>query len=217
MSLCLWTDMKEKCKENPSATACHGIAMQWQCKFNAFSYTSWGGGGGGGGMSHWGLLQLYIIRVNHFLKSTLNEDEATVPTLSEQYVHSACAPGYRSQISHPFRGLSADLSGVRGNCESTLFSNFPVFDTLLPLTRYTCVTSQVAKKIPFFHVFLRMWCTGHNETKSACQLPLQNCINISLWCLNSYPTVLLNACFQCKLLQGALPCNRFTLIFKGQQ
>ena len=33
--------------------------------------------GGGGGMSHWGL---YIIRVNHFLKSTLNEDEATVPT-----------------------------------------------------------------------------------------------------------------------------------------
>ena len=30
------------------------------------------GGGGGGGMSHWGL---YIIRVNHFLKSTLNEDE----------------------------------------------------------------------------------------------------------------------------------------------
>ena len=33
------------------------------------------GGGGGGGwvcQSHWGL---YIIRVNHFLKSTLNEDE----------------------------------------------------------------------------------------------------------------------------------------------
>ena len=30
------------------------------------------GGGGGGGMSHGGL---YIIRVNHFLKSTLNEDE----------------------------------------------------------------------------------------------------------------------------------------------
>ena len=28
--------------------------------------------GGGGGMSHWGL---YIILVNHFLKSTLNEDE----------------------------------------------------------------------------------------------------------------------------------------------
>ena len=33
--------------------------------------------GGGGGMSHWGL---YIILINHFLKSTLNEDEAPIPT-----------------------------------------------------------------------------------------------------------------------------------------
>ena len=60
-----------------------------------------------GGMSHWGL---YIILVNHFLKSTLNKDEATKPTALCTRQH-ACAPGYRSQISYPFRGSSADLSG----------------------------------------------------------------------------------------------------------
>ena len=47
----------------------------------------------GGGMSHWGL---YIICVNHSLKGTLNEDEPRV--------HTKPAPGYRSQISYPFRG-----------------------------------------------------------------------------------------------------------------
>ena len=44
-------------------------------------------------MSHWGL---YIIRVNHSLKGTLNEDEPRVRT--------KLAPGYSSQISYPFRG-----------------------------------------------------------------------------------------------------------------
>ena len=39
-------------------------------------------------MSHWGL---YNIRVNHFLKSTLNEDEATrrYPQHSEHYTARA--------------------------------------------------------------------------------------------------------------------------------
>ena len=78
-----------------------------------------------GGMSLWGL---YIIRVNHFLKSTLNEDEATVPT-ALWTLHRACAPGYRSQISYPFRGSSADLSGRSVNL-IPFFSYFPVFDTL---------------------------------------------------------------------------------------
>ena len=72
-------------------------------------------------MSHWGV---YIIRVNHFLKSTLNEDEATVPT-ALWTLHRACAPGYRSQI-YPFRGSS----GGYVNLIPFFPSYFPVFDTV---------------------------------------------------------------------------------------
>ena len=81
-----------------------------------------------GGMSHWGL---YIIRVNHFLKSTLNEDEATVPT-ALWTLHRARAPGYRSQICYPFRGLSVDLSAEYENLIPFPPPYFPVFDTLNP-------------------------------------------------------------------------------------
>ena len=84
----------------------------------------------GGGMSHWGLS---IICVNHFLKSTLNEDEARVST-ALWTLHHACAPKYRSQISYPFRGSSADLSG-------DLWIWYPffllhIFPLSIPLTRY---------------------------------------------------------------------------------
>ena len=55
-------------------------------------------GGGGGG-------HVLLGPVHHPLKSTLNKDEATIPTaLSTR--HRACAPGYRSQISYPFHGSS---------------------------------------------------------------------------------------------------------------
>ena len=60
--------------------------------------------------------------------------------------HHACAPGYRSQISYPFRGH------VRGSCEfDTLFLRFPRFR--YP-KRDTRVTRLVAKKMPFLHVFI---------------------------------------------------------------
>ena len=50
------------------------------------------------------------------------------PQLSEHYTARA-HQGYRSQISYPFRGSSADLSGRSVNL-IPLFSYFPVFDTL---------------------------------------------------------------------------------------
>ena len=82
----------------------------------------WTPGGGGGGMSYWGL---YIIRVNNFLKSTLNEDEAKVP-------HSSLntTPGVRTGVSRlsprnflPFPRIVR--GSVQGICEfDTLFSYF---------------------------------------------------------------------------------------------
>ena len=64
-------------------------------------------------MSHWGL---YIIRVNHSLKGTLNEDE----------------PRVRTNIAPKFPTLSAER---RWTCPGDLwiwypFFHFPVFDTL---------------------------------------------------------------------------------------
>ena len=104
-------------------------------------------GGGGGGMSHWGL---YIIRVNYFLKSTLNEDEATVPT-ALWTLHRACAPRYRSQISYPFRGSSADLSGGSVNLIPFFFLHIFLFS--IPLTRYARYAPG-GEKIPFLRVFI---------------------------------------------------------------
>ena len=57
-------------KKNPNT-------LHWQMAIIPPSQGQTRGGGGGGGMSHWGL---YIILVNHSLKSTLNEDEAMIPT-----------------------------------------------------------------------------------------------------------------------------------------
>ena len=113
-------------------------------------------GGGGGGMSHWGL---YIIRVNHFLKSTLNEDEEMVPT-ALWTLHRACAPGYRSQISYPFRRLSADLSGVSVN----LIPFFHISLFLIPLTRYARYAPGGEIDTLFTRFYWRGWCTGPNET-----------------------------------------------------
>ena len=84
---------------------------------------------GGGGMSHWGL---YIILVNHFVKSTLIEDETIPKALWTR--HRACAPGYRSQMSYPFRGSSADLPG--GSAKLTPFFPLNIFQFSIPLTRY---------------------------------------------------------------------------------
>ena len=95
-----------------------------------------------GGMSHWGL---YIIRVNHFLKSTLNEDEATVPT-ALWTLHRACAPGYSSQISYPFRGLSAGSVNL-----IPFFSDFPVFDTL---NARRALRAGWRKRYPFYAFLL---------------------------------------------------------------
>ena len=112
--------------------------------------------GGGGGMSHWGL---YIIRVNHFLKSTLNEDEATVPT-ALWTLHRACAAGYCSQISYPFRGSSADLSGGSVN----LIPFFHIFLFSIPLTRYARYLPGGEIDTLFTCFYWRGWCTGPNET-----------------------------------------------------
>ena len=112
-----------------------------------------GGAGGGGGMSHWGL---YIIHVNHFLKSTLNEDDATVST-AIWTLHCKCAPGYCSQISYPFRGSSADLY-------RDLWIWYPFFHIFLfsiPLTRYA---PGGEKDTLFTRFYWRGWCTGPNET-----------------------------------------------------
>ena len=98
-----------------------------------------GGGGGGGGMSHWGL---YIMRVNHSLKGTLNEDEATVLNTTLRM-----RTGYLSQICYPFRGSCADLSRRSVNL-IPCFSYFPVFDTLNAITR------GVVNLIPFSRVFV---------------------------------------------------------------
>ena len=80
-----------------------------------------------GGMSHWGL---HIIRLNHSLKGTLNEDEASCLNTTPR-VRTRPAPEYRSQIPYPFCESSADLSG--GSVNLIPFfppSYFPVFDTL---------------------------------------------------------------------------------------
>ena len=103
-----------------------------------------GGGGGGEGMSHWGL---YIIRVNPFLKSTLHEDEATVPT-APWTLHRACAPGYRSQISYPFHGLSVGSVNL-----IPFFSYFPVFETLNAIR---ALWAGWRKRYPFY-AFLLTW------------------------------------------------------------
>ena len=102
-----------------------------------------------GAMSHWGL---YIIRVNHSLKGTLNEDEPRVRTKP--------APGYRSQISY----LSADR---RWTCPGDLwiwypfFPYFPVFDTLNAIR---ALRAGWWKYTLFTRFNLRGWCTGPNET-----------------------------------------------------
>ena len=88
---------------------------------------------------------LYIIRVNNFLKSTLNEDEATVPT-ALWTLHRTCAPGYRSQISYPFRGPVWEI------CEfDTLFAHFPVFDTLNAIRT---LRARWRKRYPFLQIFI---------------------------------------------------------------
>ena len=114
---------------------------------------SFGGGGGGGGHVSLGPV---IIRVNHFLKSTLNEDEATVPT-ALWTLHRTCAPGYRSQISYPFRGPVWEI------CEfDTLFAHFPVFDTLNAIRT---LRAGWRKRYPFFTRFYWLrCCPGPNET-----------------------------------------------------
>ena len=77
-------------------------------------------------MSHWGLS---IIRVNHFLKGTLNEDEATVPTASEHY--TAVHTGVSFPDFLPFPRI------VHGICEfEPFFSYLPGFDTLNGYARY---------------------------------------------------------------------------------
>ena len=77
-------------------------------------FFAWGTcSGGGHTLSHWGL---YIIRVNYFLKSTLNEDEATVPT-ALWTLHRACA---HQGIAPRFPTLSAD-------CPRDLWIWYPFF------------------------------------------------------------------------------------------
>ena len=115
-----------------------------------------GGGGGGRGMSHWGL---YIIRVNHFLKSTLNEDEATVPTalwtLYTARAHRGIAPRFPI---YPFRGSSA-VSGGFVNLIPFFFFLFSI-----PLTWYARYEPGGKKDTIFTRFYRRGWCTGPNET-----------------------------------------------------
>ena len=117
------------------------------------------GGGGGGGMSHWGL---YIIRLNHSLKGTLNEDEATILTALGTR-HRACAPGYR-RIAPKFHTLSADRQRT---CPGDLWIWYPFFIFScgsIPLTQYACYAPGGEKDTLFTRFYLRGWCTGPNET-----------------------------------------------------
>ena len=109
-------------------------------------------------MSHWGL---YIIRVNHSLKGTLNEDELRVRTKP--------ALGYRSQIPT----LSADR---RWTCPGSVnlipfFPYFPVFDTLNAIR---ALRSGWWKYTLFTRFYLRGWCTGPNETYPPPETMLKN-------------------------------------------
>ena len=86
-------------------------------------------------MSHWGL---YIIRVNHSLKGTLNEDEP------------------RRGIAPKFPTLSADR---RWTCPGDLWicTLFSIFSCFWYPKRDTRVTRQVVKIYPFYaFLFTRM-------------------------------------------------------------
>ena len=98
--------------------------------------------GGGGGISHRGL---YIIRVNHSLKGTLIEDEATILTALWTR-HRERAPGSHQGITPKFPTLSG--GPVRGICEfDTPF--FPIISCFRYPKRDTRVTHRVVKRYPF--------------------------------------------------------------------
>ena len=119
-----------------TCTIVHTCRMSWIFDKMVYSQNS------RGGMSHWGL---YIIRVNHSLKGTLNEDEP-------RGAHQA-----RAGVSLPnFLPFPRIVGGpVRGICEfDTLFSIFSCF--WYP-KRDTRVTRRVVKIYPFYaFLFTRM-------------------------------------------------------------
>ena len=112
-------------------------------------------------MSHWGL---YIIRVNHFLKSILptNEDGATVPTALWTLHKSTRVRTGVSPRTFPtsFRGSSAGLSEGSVN----LIPFFHIFLFSIPLTRYARYAPGGEIDTLFTRFYWRGWCTGPNET-----------------------------------------------------
>ena len=75
-------------------------------------------------------------------------------------LHRACALEYRSQISYPFPGLSADLFAESVN----LIPFFHIFLFSIPLTRYARYEPGGKKDTLFTRFYWRGWCTGPNET-----------------------------------------------------
>ena len=104
-----------------------------------------------GGMSHWGL---YIIRVNHSLKGTLNDDEATILTALWTR-HRECAPGPHQGITPKFPTLSADR---RRTCSGDLWIWYPFLHYFLfSIRALRTVTHRVVKRYPFYaFLFTRM-------------------------------------------------------------
>ena len=132
------------------------VFADFMCQGVPFPLPPPGGGGGGGACLIGACTSSASIT---FWKSTVNEDEATVPT-ALWTLHRACAPGYRSQISYLFRGSSADLSGGSVNL-IPFFSYFPVFDTLNAIR---ALRAGGEKDKIFTRFYWRGWCTGPNET-----------------------------------------------------
>ena len=111
-------------------------------------------------MSHWGL---YIIRVNHFLKSTLNEDETMVPT-ALWTLHRACAPRRTGVLLLDFLPFPRI---VRGPVRADLWIWYPFFHIFLfsiPVTRYARYAPGGEIDTLFTRFYWRGWCTGPNET-----------------------------------------------------
>ena len=114
-----------------------------------------GPGGGGGGMCHWGL---YIMRVNHFLKSTLKRGWSD-GTHSSLNTTPRVRTGVSLPDSYPFRGLSAG--------SVNLIPFFHIFLFSIPLTRgtrYARYEPGGEKDTLFTRFYWRGWYTGPNET-----------------------------------------------------